>query len=400
MSRIPRRDVLKMSGTAVLGGLAGCVSGSSSPDTESGDDEPIVLGALEPLTGAFSPWGGPHLQGAEFAVDEINSDGGVLGRPLELATADSESSPSTADTEFRRMVEQEDAVAVFGPASSDVGVRTATTAEDLSVPQFLNQSGTEQVIDEDTRHTFRVSLLPAAKSMEAQAGLAAEAGYSSISAITADYAWGESARAAIEDEFDVSVDIQVAPLGTSDFKPYIRQIPEDVEMVVASGHPPGALSIAKQLYQLGYEPALITGSAPPPNIILDTLGEDVGRGYADYHMTDFNSQAFQDVATRFAETTGSQMGPFISYGYVAVQLIAAAIENAGEARPSAIAEATRGISFDTLYAAPIEYTDYGELKNQVQLYSEVARGAPEYLDEGEYHYEEVYRTDPLPPLAP
>lgn len=405
MPRKSRRELLKVGGVTAMGTLGGCLTsvgtgGRPAQNAESRASDSIVVGALEPLSGPFSSWGDPHLEGLKFAVEEVNDDGGVLGRDVELVTSDSESEPSAADTAFRRMVEQRGAIAITGPVSSDVGIRTATTAEELEVPLYLNQSGTEKVIDEDSRFTFRTGLLPAAKSMEAQAGLAADAGYSKIHAITADYAWGHSARAAIGEEFDVDVDVRMAPLDTGDFKPYIRKIPQDVEMVIASGHPPGALNIAKQLYQLDYSPEVITGSAPPPHIILNTLGEDVGRGYADYHMADFTGDAFLEVASRFAEEKGEPMGPHVTYGYVAGKLIAQAVENAGEATPRAVAEATRNIEFDTLYAEPIQYTEYGELKDQVQMYSQVDTGGPEYLPDGDYHYEAVYRTDPLAPLEP
>lgn len=415
MSRKSRRDILKVGGVTAIAALAGCTSGgddgdgsdggdggdgTTSADGGSGDGDAIVVGALEPLSGPFSPWGGPHLEGMEFAIQEKNAEDGVLGRDLRVAAVDSEGQPSTADTGFRRLVEQEGAVAVAGPVSSDVGIRTSGTAGDLEVPLYLNQSGSEAVIDGETRYTFRGGLLPAAKTMEAQSGLAADAGYTEIGAIVADYAWGHSSREAINEEFDVDVNVQVAPVDASDFKPYIRRLSRDVEMVIAQGHPPGALSIANQLYQLNYSPEVITGSGTPPGLVLNALGDNVGRGYTDHHLADFRSEAFLDVATRFAEQYEKPMGPHATYGYVTGTLIAECIENGGEADPTAVAEETRNIELDTVYAEPLQYTDYGELQDPVQLYSQVAPGGPEYYPDGDYHYEEVYRTEPLSPLEP
>lgn len=407
MAQRSRRDILKATGVTAIGALAGCMTGdddgddgtpTSTPEDGTPDEDSIVIGALEPLSGPFSPWAGPHLNGLEFAVDEVNADGGVLGRDLELVTADSEAQASAADTAFRRMVEQQGAVAIAGPASSDVGIRTAGTAEELEVPLYLHMSGSEAVINEDSRYTFRASLLPAATTMAAQAELVADADYASIGAIVGDYEWGYTTRDHIEQEFGVDVHIEVAPVDASDFKPYIRRMPQDLEMMIATGHPPGAFSIANQLYQLDYSPEVITGSGAPPHVVLDALGDHADDAYTEVHMTDFTSEAFVDVATRYAEETGEQMGPHVSYGYVAGKLIAQAIEDAGEADPTAIAEATRNIEFDTLYPEPIQYTEYGELKDQVQLYSQLELEGPEHFPDGDYRYEEVYRTDPLPAL--
>ena len=64
-----------------------------------------------------------------------------------------------------------------------------------------------------------------------------------------------------------------------------------------------------------------------------------------------------------------------------------------------LGKATREIEFDTLFANPIQYADSGELENQIQLYSTLSLDAPSYYSEGNYSYEEVFRTDPLPAIA-
>ena len=52
-----------------------------------------LIGALTSLTGAFTPWGVQVRDGMQLAVDEINADGGVDGRPLELVVADDQTDP-------------------------------------------------------------------------------------------------------------------------------------------------------------------------------------------------------------------------------------------------------------------------------------------------------------------
>ncbi len=50
--------------------------------------EPIKLGAPTPLTGAYVSDGLGYRQAIEFAVDEINANGGLLGRPLKIILFD------------------------------------------------------------------------------------------------------------------------------------------------------------------------------------------------------------------------------------------------------------------------------------------------------------------------
>ena len=61
-------------------------SGGASGGSASG--EPIVIGFPADLTTDWAYYDKPMQQGAQFAVDQLNDAGGVLGRPLELKTVD------------------------------------------------------------------------------------------------------------------------------------------------------------------------------------------------------------------------------------------------------------------------------------------------------------------------
>ena len=64
-----------------------------------GDDrgqaqEPIKIGWLSSLTGPLSSAAIAENQGVQFAVDEINNAGGILGRKIELLTRDTAGEPT------------------------------------------------------------------------------------------------------------------------------------------------------------------------------------------------------------------------------------------------------------------------------------------------------------------
>jgi ABC-type branched-subunit amino acid transport system substrate-binding protein len=387
------------SGSVNESGSNGTANGSAG-GSASGGSGPITIGAIEPLSGGFTPWGQAHRAGLEFAVSEINSSGGVNGREIELVVEDTASDATEADSIFRRMVEGDGAVAITGPVSSDVGIRTARTAEELQVPLLLHMSGADEVLTRDSRYTFRVGLLPASTTMEAQGQLISDAGYERIGAVIGDYAWGQSIRSGIEKSVDTDVQVQVAPLGADDFKPFIRNISQDVEMMIATGHPPGTITIAQQQFQLGYQPEVTTGPSIPPGVIWGALGADATMGVTHIHLTDVYSREFADVAGRFAEQNDALMSTHEGYGYVTGQMLATAVADAGSTDPTAVADTVRGIEFDTIYANPIQYTEWGELKNQRQVYSRFQTGAPGYYGDVDWNLAEEFRTDPLAPAEP
>ena len=114
-------------------------TGAPAETTEEGEEpsgEPITIGVVTSLNGPFTPWGLQVRDGMQLAVDEINADGGVDGRPLELEVADDQMSPEEGVRGVERLVE-EGAVAIGGVISSDVGLATARVAEESETPLFL-----------------------------------------------------------------------------------------------------------------------------------------------------------------------------------------------------------------------------------------------------------------------
>ena len=415
MDPIDRRAFLKATGgAATVGTLTGCLSGDNGGNggngggtgntttaggggSGGGSSGRITIGALEPISGPFAPWATPHRLGLEFAVKRINSDGGVLGgRKLRVAVADTGAEPGTADSSFRRMVEQKNAVVTTGAVSSDVGLRIAQTAAELQVPHLLHMAGADEIVNKDTKYVFRVGLLPANRFIQAQANAFQDKGYSTVGAIVADYAWGQSVKAAINEYFDVKVQIQVAPVGASSFSSYIRQFPQDIEMLIASGHPPGSVSIANQAYELGFSPEVVTGPEIPPNLLAQALSDRAMEGYVHISNSSPYKQSFKDVGGAFSEGHKMQFNTHTAYGYVTGQAIAAAIEKAGSTDPTAIADAFRQIQLDTLFAKPIQWTDYGELDQTVVLYNRLKPSAPEWAPNGSHSYEEIARSKPIP----
>src|SRR5262249_54731425 len=66
--------------------------------------EPIKIGLLTPVTGNLARWGGYAQNGAGLAADEVNSAGGVLGRPVQIVPADSLCQPAQGVSALRRLI--------------------------------------------------------------------------------------------------------------------------------------------------------------------------------------------------------------------------------------------------------------------------------------------------------
>src|SRR6266566_2543881 len=67
--------------------------------------ESIKIGMVVPLTGPIADAGRYGTQGAKLAVEGINAQGGVLGRPLELIIEDDQTQNPTTVLAFTKLAD-------------------------------------------------------------------------------------------------------------------------------------------------------------------------------------------------------------------------------------------------------------------------------------------------------
>lgn len=97
---------------------AGC--GDSGEDESSG---PFRLGLEAPLSGEQSVLGEGMLNGTRMAAKQLNEEGGILGRTVEVVPIDDAADPETGVAAAEAAIE-EGLDGVVGPYNSGVGVET------------------------------------------------------------------------------------------------------------------------------------------------------------------------------------------------------------------------------------------------------------------------------------
>jgi branched-chain amino acid transport system substrate-binding protein len=71
--------------------VAGTALGRNASSTKPASGPPIIIGAAIAQTGFLSPFDVPPTVAAQFAINQINAHGGVLGRPLKMIFSDTKS---------------------------------------------------------------------------------------------------------------------------------------------------------------------------------------------------------------------------------------------------------------------------------------------------------------------
>ena len=100
----------------VAGVLSACGGGGGT--SAAGGDGPIVIGSHVPLTGPASFVGQGFEVGAELAQKEINANGGINGRQLELKFVDDKGTTDGALTAVRQLLTRDKALAILGGSTS------------------------------------------------------------------------------------------------------------------------------------------------------------------------------------------------------------------------------------------------------------------------------------------
>ncbi|MFQ5553554.1 MAG: ABC transporter substrate-binding protein [Thermoplasmata archaeon] len=146
-----RRTFLSGVGAASLASLSSPVL---VPRRAWGAQKPIKIGLLMSFSGVVAAWGQAGRQGLKMAMDEINSQGGVLGRPLVMKAEDDTVNGGVAVRKARRLVLDWGADTIIGFNASGVALAVTPVMPELkrilivpcaASPSITNEKGNKYV---------------------------------------------------------------------------------------------------------------------------------------------------------------------------------------------------------------------------------------------------------------
>lgn len=106
---------------AVLLIAAGCANDAEELGGDAGGEGPIVIGGTLGLTGTYSSSSAAYKAAYDYWAEQVNAEGGLLGRKVELKIYDDESNATTAQQLFERLINDDQADLLLAPYSTAVG---------------------------------------------------------------------------------------------------------------------------------------------------------------------------------------------------------------------------------------------------------------------------------------
>lgn len=216
---------------------------------------PIKVGIATDLTGPIGFAGQANANIARMVVEQINADGGVLGRPIELYIEDTASNESVAVGNVRKLIKRDRVDVVLGGITSSM----RNAIKDIIVKRGNTLYIYPQLYEgrECTPYIFCTGPTPAQQCDELIPWLIKNGG-KRFALPSANYVWphvlNEYARKVIEHSGGEVVFEEYYPLDQVEYSATVNKImTEKIDVVFNTVIPPGVGPFFKQLYEAGFQ---------------------------------------------------------------------------------------------------------------------------------------------------
>lgn len=359
---------------------------------EAGDKGPIVIGAVFNATGWMAAYDQPPRQAAMLAIEDINAQGGVLGRELKLIELDGMTDPLAVEDAARQLVEQ-GAQILIAPCDFDVGAPVSLVAQEYDMVG-ISTCATSPLYSSLTLGNKQFTVGMWGNTMGAAM---ADYGYKElgwrtayvISETTLDYSsslaryFGEhfqslGGRVVGEDAYTT---------GEEDFAGHIERIlalPEEPDVLYISGVMPDLGFVVRQVREAGIETPIAGGDTYDDAELFAILGAELGN---DLYMATHSwlgpeagwemSRFMELYMAKYGEAPGSS---FIVMGWDTIDVLVRAIGTAGTTDGPALADVMERIQFDLL-SGNLRWTaaDAGHQPVKAAAIVRVHEGVPAFL---------------------
>lgn len=333
--------------------------GEDTGEEAAAEGEPIILGALAPLSAPGTVVGGEAMVDAmRIAEEEINANGGLLGRPVTLIIEDSEGLPERGTAAMEKLINQDGAVAIGGGYHSSVGVASKEVAHDNGIPVVFAETWNDTITGDMQPEIFRIAPLNSEVSavdvnfilyLRDTVGAVIE----KVVLITENTDYGIPAAEATANglaEAGIDSETFTTDIGTQDFSGIIERVraeEPDYIMVLNTGE--SAYNFIQQAAEAGIGPQDVPMQCNQVALESGAYWTNVPDGNLCFvRRVGLPVELYNDVAVsfveRYTERTGKQAAEsYALEAYDSIMILAQAIEEAGSTDPQAIIEALENI---------------------------------------------------------
>lgn len=305
------------------------------------------IGANLELSGPVSAYGLSEKRGIELAIEEINANGGINGKQVELISKDNKSENAEAATVASNLTVNDKVNAVVGPATSGASKAIIPNITKAKVP-FLTPSGTDDSItvqnNKVQQYVFRSCFQDSYQGTVLANFSDDHLNAKKVVLFTdnsSDYAKG-IAKAFKKAYKGKIINEQTFVANDKDFQAQLTKIKDkDFDAIVMPGYYTETGLITKQARDMGIEQPILGGDGFSDAKYIETVGESQANniyfvsGYSENAPTTDKVEPFIKA---FQEKYGENPSSFSALAYDAVYMIKQAAEDTDAKTSGDVAE--------------------------------------------------------------
>jgi urea transport system substrate-binding protein len=342
-------------GVVLLGGLVLVLNHRPGPvenPVPAPSQDPIKVGLLFSWTGPMKDGGSAAQDAAQLAIEELNEQGGLLGRPVEAVAEDGESDYRKFEKLARRFISEDHVAALFGcrASSNRKAVLPIIEAHDILLFYPMQFEGLE-----DSPNVVYLGAAPNQQMMPAIDFMLAKQGKRRLFLVGSDYVFPHAANAILRDYVGKKfpdariVGERYIPFGSFEVHDTIRAIQnEKPDLIVNTINGDTNSAFFRGLYQAGLrsdQTAVLSFSMGENDLL--GLGEaGVGHYAAWSYFQNIDRPENEAFVRRFQKRFSERrvVSDPMETVYIGVHLWARAVQKAGSVETRAVLAALKGLS--------------------------------------------------------
>jgi branched-chain amino acid transport system substrate-binding protein len=361
--------------------------------------DPVKVGFSMAMTGAVAQNGKQLLIALQLWRDDVNANGGLLGRPVELVYYDDQSNPSNVPGIYTKLISVDKIDLLLGPYATNMAAaampvivennKVTITMLAVSVNRHFDYSKyfSMQPLGPDGVKAFSKGFfdLAAAQTPKPQtvAILSADAEFAKTSA---DGARENATAGGFKIIYDKSY-----PPPTTDFAPTVRAMQAaNPDVVFVAAYPPDTVGIVRAANEIGLTPKMFGGTMiglliTPIKTQLGPILDGLVIMESFVQAPTFNFPGVADVLKRYRAVAAGekidQLGyGFVPFGYAAGQVLAQAVEGTKSLDQNKLADYMHSHKFATI-VGDIEYAKDGEWTEARTVFTQFQKVAPNNFEQ-------------------
>ncbi|UOF92520.1 ABC transporter substrate-binding protein [Fodinisporobacter ferrooxydans] len=369
-------------GLAAMITLTGCGSSStsSSQASSAADKNTITLGVITSITGGDSEFGKAQKEGYELALQEINKNGGILGKQVKLEYLDDKSSAQEAAKDVDQLVNQDHMKLILGPYSSGSALAVVKKATTYKVPVIVPTATAANVTETGSKYVFRLCATSDDYAKAMVELFKKQGDVKTLAIVHEDQNFGASADKAMK-KFAQEAGIQVVDdesysTKDLDYKPLLNRVKQKhPDAIYFASYSKDAVALMTQAKEIDLNAKYFTAAGT--GFSVGSFPKDAGSA-ADYTLAagQWDASAKWKGSKEFDQNIFKKFGDHPSYhdmeAYASLYTAKAAIEKAGSLDSQKIRDALASIQLDTAFG-PVKFDDKGQNAHPV-LITQVQNG--------------------------